>query len=158
DTVVSCYRHLKSLGFIESHGAGGTYVASVPTAEASSADYRALRTYDISTYAEGLVPPTRSLNPSSDPINFTAVPRQLLPVKRWRMAQQNFAETLSMRYLQYDQQVMGRPELRAAVAAYLNRSKGIICTDKEVAVFSSSFAALVIILRLFMEPGEIIAV
>ena len=70
--------------------------------------------------------------------------------------QQN-AEGTSAHEPLYDRAVLGRSELRTALSAFLNRSRGIACTADEVAVFNVSFSALSLICRLFLDPGDIIA-
>ena len=157
DTVLNCYRHLKTLGWTESHGTGGTFVGvAIPTPPAT-AEPKPLDAARLSNYAVNLLPDSTSNFSSSDPVIYGAVPKQYLPIRRWKLSHQRSSETLSLRHLQYQAAVLGRPELRSALASYLNRSKGILCSGDEVAVFNISFAAMTMICRLFMNPGDTIA-
>jgi len=157
DMVQRCYRHLKSLGWIESHGTRGTFVAEITDPPAATS-MRAVDKNRLSSYARrfaeaAIAPPAAA----SEPVVFSAVPKPFLPTRRWTGAIQRAADHISNRDAFYDQDVLGRSELRASIAAFLNRSRGIPCLPDEVATFNISFSALALICRMFLEPGDVIA-
>jgi GntR family transcriptional regulator/MocR family aminotransferase len=156
DTALNCYRHLKALGWTESHGTAGTFVAH-GRCDASIAAETQIDTSRLSKYAVEL-PDSQNAVYSCDASMYGAVPKQFVPVRRWKAAIQRGSENLPRSPLEYETAVLGIPELRSAVAAYLNRCKGISCTAEEIAVFNISFTALATITRLFLEPGDLIAV
>jgi GntR family transcriptional regulator/MocR family aminotransferase len=158
DTVLRCYRHLKSLGWTESHGTKGTYVANVARANAAPPNVMAVEKERLSLYGANILADTEEHFFSLDPVVIGAVPKESLPVRRWRLATQKAAEPFSQRELQYSVVVLGRPELRSAASAYLNRVKGIACTADEIAVFNISFTAMSLICRLVLDPGDVIGV
>jgi DNA-binding transcriptional MocR family regulator len=64
----------------------------------------------------------------------------------------------TFRKLEYEPNVLGRSELRKAIAAYLFRSKGIDCDWRQVAIFSLSAGIINMLFKLLLEPGDVIAV
>jgi GntR family transcriptional regulator/MocR family aminotransferase len=157
DTVLKCYKHLKSLGWITSFGTRGTFISKSETRERLPANL--LKTERLSAYGLQFLPDVESedVSKSGAPVVFSAVPPQFLPIRRWRIAAQKTTETVSSREPLYDLAVLGRPELRGALSSFLNHNRGIPCVPEEVAVFNVSFNALALICRLFMEPGDVIA-
>jgi len=157
DTILGAYRHLKNLGWVTSHGTRGTFVAAVMDVpellpQSSPIDANRLSTYSVKLFSE---PNTQFF--SDEPVIYGAVPKECLPFRRWKAATQRNTEPLSFHELWYESAVLGHPKLRAAISAFLNRSTGIHCTSDEVAVFNIPFNALALICRLFMEPGDAIA-
>jgi GntR family transcriptional regulator / MocR family aminotransferase len=158
DTVVKCYKHLTNLGWIKSYGARGTFIAHASAPSQQRSPVKPLNSERLSGYGrqfvnDGVVSPE-----AGETVVFSAVPKQFLPVRRWRLATQDTTETLSNREPLYDVAVLGRPELREALSAFINLSRGILSVPAEIAVFNVSFNALVLMCRLFMEPGDYIAV
>jgi GntR family transcriptional regulator/MocR family aminotransferase len=158
DTVLRCYRHLSSLGWTESHGTKGTFVGNVIQASPLTPDSSPLALDRLSRYGNHMLSIPGEHFFSLDPVTIGAVPKECLPIRRWKLATQRASEPLSVRDLQYEVAVLGRPELRSAASAYLNRAKGIACTAEEIVVFNISFTAMSLICRLVMDPGEVIAV
>jgi GntR family transcriptional regulator/MocR family aminotransferase len=157
DTVLSAYRHLKNLGWVASHGTRGTFVAAVadvPTLVPHSNPIDANR---LSNYSIKLMAESASQTFAPEPVIYGVVPKDCLPFKRWKTATQKNAEPLSFSELRYETAVLGHPDLRGAIAAFLNRSGGIPCTKDEVAIFNIPFNAVALICRLFLEPGDVIA-
>jgi GntR family transcriptional regulator/MocR family aminotransferase len=158
DTALRCYKHLKSLGWIKSDGNKGTFIAhgtEVATRDPSKSELDFER---LSSYAKATLARADDAPGGTDLAVFTAAPAEFLPVKRWRLAMQKTAESLSSRDIQYREAVLGQPELRSAIATYMSRGRGIPCTTDEVAIFNVSFQAMEVIFRLFLKPGDVIAV
>jgi GntR family transcriptional regulator/MocR family aminotransferase len=157
DTVLRCYRHLRSLGWIESRGTSGTFIATAPRTPAN-ASKPPVDTRRLSTYAARFVSDTVAVpEAAAEPVVYSAAPAHFLPIRRWKSAIQRAAVGVSNRQSRYHEAVLGRPELRAALSSFLNRSRGIPCTPEEVVVFSGSFPALSLLCRMFLEPGDVIA-
>jgi GntR family transcriptional regulator/MocR family aminotransferase len=92
-----------------------------------------------------------------EPILYGVVPPVYRPAARWRKALQNFS-SVSSRDFSYVEHVLGRPELRAALASYMCSSRGVVCTQNEVVVFNGSLNAMSLIGRIFLEPGETVSI
>ena len=161
DTIVRCYEHLKSLGWLESHGKIGMYVTGTVKVFTPVEKPQALNRDRLSNYGASLL-----LNTGFDmgtrlagyePLLYGVVPQVNRPTGRWRRALQNFSG-VPARDLGYVEHVLGRPELRSALASYLCSNRGVVCSQDEVVVFSGSFNAMSLIGRLFLEPGETMSI
>lgn len=164
DTVFRCYKHLQSLHYVEAHGTRGLFVRDIKNRR--SRNMEKLDDADVSTVKNRLSSYGKSMLDSLEPhsiapdfpaLNFGAVPPACLPVRRWRELMRSHAQLASVRNLKYDLEVLGRQELRAALAGYLGRSKGIDCSAAEIAVFNISFSAYSLLGRLILNPGDAIA-
>ncbi|MCS7172623.1 MAG: PLP-dependent aminotransferase family protein [Armatimonadetes bacterium] len=51
----------------------------------------------------------------------------------------------------------GDPELREAIAAYLGRARGVVCTAEDVLITSGAVEAVDLIARAFLRPGDRVA-
>jgi len=163
DTVVKAYRELHRLGYLFSDTTSGTFVnmdrvKNLPSARQSSG--RPLDPSRLSSFARKI---GRELfkHPSSPDfagLNYGAVPRAALPMRRWRELMQQNCVPETFRNMEYEPDVLGRPELREALKGYLSRSKGLATQVEQIAVFSVSSGILNVILRLICEPGQAIAV
>jgi GntR family transcriptional regulator/MocR family aminotransferase len=76
----------------------------------------------------------------------------------WKKALQNFAAPAMIGEAGFIANVLGRPELRTEFSSYVCSNRGALCTPEEVVVFNGSFSALSLIIRMFLEPGESIAI
>jgi GntR family transcriptional regulator / MocR family aminotransferase len=162
DTIVHCYEHLKSLGWIESHGKLGMYVTGAPEASKDTERDQVFDQNRLSNYGAGLL-----LDKGFDigtrltgyePLLYGVVPQASRPAARWRKAMQNYSSASPSRHYGYVEHVLGRPELRAALASYICLSRGVICSQNEVVIFNGSFNAMSLIGRLFLEPGEAMSI
>jgi len=95
---------------------------------------------------------------STEPIIYGAVRQEDLPVRRWNRAIHEAFTTHSPKDVQYEMDVLGRPELRLALASFLNCNQATPCSPDEIVVFNMSFNALSLFCRIFLEPGDTIAV
>ncbi|HEY9732295.1 MAG TPA: PLP-dependent aminotransferase family protein [Drouetiella sp.] len=164
DTAVRSYDHLKSLGWIESHGRIGMFVSSNAKVPVKHRPEKLLDCSRLSNYALGLLPQSEEeLNADAridaiDPVRFGVVPKSYRPTARWKKALQNFASPTMIGESGFVANVLGRPELRAEFSSYVCSNRGALCTPEEVVVFNGSFSALSLIIRMFLEPGECIAI
>jgi GntR family transcriptional regulator/MocR family aminotransferase len=162
DTIVRCYEHLKSLGWIESHGKIGMFVTdtaklSSPTEQPITLSHKSLSNYGIGLLADQVA--DTGIRPSGhDPIRFGVVPKSNIPTARWKKALQNFSAPSAQPDLGYIADVLGRSELRQAFATFMCCNRKVFCTSNEIVVFNGSFSALSLICRIFLEPGDSIAI
>lgn len=162
DTVVRSYEHLKSLGWIESHGKIGMFVSSSAKVPSTQPQLKTLDLSLLSDYAVSLLPgKVVDLATTSDgyePIRFGVVPKPYRPISRWKKALQNFSAPSKLDERGYVANVLGHPDLRKQFSSYVCSNRGAPCTPEEVVVFNGSFNALSLIFRLFLEPGDSIAI
>lgn len=162
DTVVKCYRELKRLSYIDSDSTRNTYVrpgtkrnhahGQQPPAE--------LKEAMVSEFTRSLLlEKVRHANSAQFAgLNFGSVPRNHLPLHRWRELMQHLCVPETFRKLEYEPDVLGRIELRQALTKYLHRTKGIQIAEEQVAIFSISAGVLTLLCKLLLSPGSAVAV
>lgn len=170
DTVVNAYRELNRLAYISGATTKGTYVlqreerelqleqlSSDLNSRSSTAelDHSRLSHLGRQLLNQSFKHPS---TPSFAALNYGAVPRNALPIRRWRELMQQMCVPETFRKLEYEPSVLGRAELRKAIAAYLFRSKGIDCDWRQVAIFSLSAGIINMIFKLLLEHGDVVAV
>ncbi len=167
-TVTRSYDELSAAGYVESRSTSGIFVKSglrkpppkgeTATVPAPVAPVELLAVDLVSRYAARLLA-FENLQPNPEylrEINFGAPPADLLPKRTWRqLLQKNLEVDLT---LLFQPDVVGRFELREALAYYFLRHKGIECPVDRVAVFSQSQNALNVIFRILFNEGDGIAV
>lgn len=160
DTVLQCYRYLQSQGYAESNSTRGTFVSSNVLLRAQESGPAEILDWRLSDYGRSMTGNSRlhSNTPELLAFNHGAVPREYLPLRKWRKAALNRFEPITFRSLDGEMQPMGRQELREAVAAYLARTKGLVCKPGNVCIFDISFSAIALLSRLLLNPGDAIAV
>jgi GntR family transcriptional regulator/MocR family aminotransferase len=170
DTVVNAYRELNRLAYISGATTKGTFVLQREERESLleqlSSDLNSTKTAikmdesKLSNLGRQLL--TQSFKHPSTPsfaaLNYGAIPRSALPIRRWRELMQQICIPETFRKLEYEPNVLGRAELRKAIAAYLFRSKGIDCDWRQVAIFSLSAGIINMLFKLLVEPGSVVAV
>jgi GntR family transcriptional regulator/MocR family aminotransferase len=102
--------------------------------------------------------PLYLFSPNFPQLDYGAVPREALPVKRWREVMQNLSRPTQFRHFKYEMEVLGRSELRQALVLHLNRSHNLACSVNEISVFNISANAVELLCQLLLEPNDIIAV
>lgn len=157
DTVVRAYEELKRLAFIESDSTRGYRVSAIKVSdsnETSSETYNA----KLSVYGRRILSKLDSSPLISDfaQLNYGGPPLELLPVKRWRNCLKSAADSIGGS--DHHPELMGKPELRKEIAAYLHRNKQISARSENVVVFTSTISATNLICRILMNPGDWLAV
>jgi GntR family transcriptional regulator/MocR family aminotransferase len=162
-TVTRSYDELNAAGYVESRSTSGIFVrsgvrkAAAKAAAANASDVEPLSAELVSRYSARLLA-FENLQPNPEylrEINFGAPPADLLPKRTWRqLLQKNLELDLT---LLFQPDVVGRIELREALAYYFLRHKGIECPVDRVAVFSQSQNALNVIFRILFNEGDGIA-
>uniref|UniRef100_UPI0035AD7BB2 aminotransferase-like domain-containing protein n=1 Tax=Promineifilum sp. TaxID=2664178 RepID=UPI0035AD7BB2 len=164
-TIVQAYDMLKAEGYVESRGGAGTFVSNRlagPASGASAPPFRPAltewgrRALDLgrsSERAAGEAPASRA----EIDFGFGRSFAELFPYDVWRR--------LLGRYLSTDDAMLSRygsaagfGPLRAAVADYLTRARGVRCAADQVVIVSGAQQALDILARLLLAPGDEVVV
>lgn len=158
DTVVRAYKILRDNNFVESDGIHGTFV-SKRIAVASKADTRK-HEITLSQFGKTLIEDDIFLPPDLDfsKLNYSAVPKEALPVRRWREIMLEQCQLLKSNNLVFEVDVAGRLELRSSLARHLHNSRGINATANEIIIFNISLTAVGLIFKLLLEAGDTVAV
>lgn len=159
DTAVRAYRYLADHGYIESDGARGTFVKARASGSGSETSVATGRAITFSSFGQNLVSDTNFDSPTLDfsVLNNGAVPKEALPLKRWRENMQAQCQSLTARHLNYEVDVAGRIALRKALSRFL-QLRGITTTASEIVVFNISLTAVSLIFKILLEEGDTIAV
>ncbi len=151
-TVTDAYGRLGAEGFIEGRAGGGSVVSPVPLAPSrprQSADALAPtpRAASIKPYGTPGIRALLDLRPGS-------VDPSLFPVVAWRRCMLQALDQAPMPY----GDPAGTPELRAALASWVNRSRGVTATADEVVVTSGAGHAIDLVARVLLDPEGVVAV
>ncbi len=137
--VVAVYEQLLAEGYLEIRTGSGTFVAHLPTP----------RPTERTTSAPPGIPPAPASSDFTDTISFICGTPDLgrFPRARWLSCLRQvgfFRETKMWAYAP----PAGSPALRAEIAAYLRRAKGIDCTAAQVLVTAGAAPALAFVAQL----------
>jgi GntR family transcriptional regulator/MocR family aminotransferase len=121
-TVVATIDMLVAEGLLETRGTAGTYVAA-------------------SASAPRATPGAQAAAPHAAPFSVGAAGLDLFPLHVWRRLQTRRWRTMPLAALD-DGDEAGLPELRAAIAAHVDASRGIKCSASQVVIASSAQAAI----------------
>ena len=163
DTVLHAYAHLKALGFAKTQGTKGTFVLPVKHKpvrnETNAAELNELCEH-ISPYALSMLKRARyhPISPDFHALNYGGVPKDCLPLHRWRELIRNRCKPSEFKNMQYDMEPLGKAELREALSDYLNKTKQIACTEYDIAIFNISFNAIALLSRLLMRENDVLAI
>lgn len=158
NTVNLAYERLLSEGYLESKRGSGTYVAPLFDAlsdiqrshvyggDATIALARRVRDLEKWVYRPALSP-----LPYDFRLGRTALDH--FPVAIWRRIIGRHLRRLSPDLAGYDRPA-GYPPLREAIAAYLRRSRAVICDAEQVVVTAGTQQALDLLARLLLSPGQ----
>ncbi len=161
-TIVAAFEQLKSEGYLEASVGSGTYVARVlpdrllqvkspPPPPAARHEPRRLSDY---ARRVGLFP---NLRPGPVRAFRTDQPAlDLFPTTLWAQVAGRRLRKASTDHLLVCGP-MGYPLLQEAVADYLTTSRGVQCVAEQVAIVSGLQEALDLAARLFLNPGDRVA-
>ncbi len=151
NVIVSAFDELISEGYLEGRVGSGTYVTQdLPTLPGRVLAAPA----GIPRWLKDISPTTRPMGPHRpDLIDFrlglpTITP---LPLDAWRSAWRDVVHELPAPTYGA---MAGEPELRAAIAAYLGRARGIACGPGDVIVTSGAAQAFDLIAYVTLAPGD----
>jgi GntR family transcriptional regulator / MocR family aminotransferase len=165
-TVTQTYDRLLSEGYIETVVGSGTFVCSqlpddllhsapVPSSGTTTRVPVQLSKYGVSLAQTENVPRV----PEPDLyINFRygRPAFDQFPIELWRKLLSRHCSS-NLEWLDYSRDVLGYKPLREAIAKYLSRSRAVNCHPDQVLVVNGTQQALDLIMRLFIEPGNVIA-
>jgi GntR family transcriptional regulator/MocR family aminotransferase len=173
NTVLEAYEQLAAEGYLTAAHGAGTFVAP----DLPDGAFRAQRANETRARAAAGVPPPAPLSSFGRRVVAGEVPSEMrredgaslyefsygtpsfdeFPVDAWR--------TLTRRVLDYPPkslmgygQTEGLPQLREALARYLQRSRGVRCTAAQVIVVNGSQQALDLAARVILDPGDAVAI
>ena len=169
-TVVKSYSELHNEGYIETIVGAGTFVSrnvegaasmsfQPPAADDGTAPEKSCQ---ISPSAFG----KRLINSSVDQalpdvvpeLNYGAARIDELPLERWQLLLNRATRLAKAKLLNYTNDSFGFLPLREAIAAYLRRARCANCTADQIIVFSQPEADSDLVCRLFLDPGNNVAV
>ncbi len=168
-TIVSAFEQLRSEGYVEGSVGSGTYVSKIlpdtllhvpreagapPRAQQSRAEQKGRR--HLSEYGRRVQPfPALETRPSrAFRVNLPAL--DLFPATLWAQIAARRLRRVSTSLLR-GCDPLGYPPLRDAVAGYLSTSRGVKCTPEQVMIVSGVQEALDLVARLFLNPGDRVA-
>jgi GntR family transcriptional regulator / MocR family aminotransferase len=152
-TVTEAYGRLSAEGYIEGRAGGGSTVSTVPLApirprQPADALAPTPRAASVKPYGrEPTVGATFDLRPGR-------VDPSLFPVAAWRRCMLPALDNASGRY----GDPAGTQELRAALAGWVTRSRGVTATADEVVVTAGAGHAIDLVARVLLDPGAVVAV
>ena len=173
NTVLLAYDQLLAEGYTVGQTWSGTYVASAlpdvtlspPDAEAYAVRAREGTTLRLSAYGRRVaqntsLPPPSAL-PHCHPVRYDfryGLPDvAAFPHETWRRLLARRARGVSMPALHY-----GPPEgyapLREAIAAYLRRSRAVLCDPEQIIVVNGSQQALDLTARVLLDAGDTVLI
>jgi GntR family transcriptional regulator/MocR family aminotransferase len=151
-TVTEAYGRLTAEGYVEGRSGGGSVVSAAPTLIRPRAASAVL---EPTRRAAGVAPSV--LDPAAD-VPFDLRPGRLdptlFPVAAWRRC---VLRTLDHAPGQYGDPA-GTPELRAALANWVARSRGLAARPEDIVVTSGAGHALDLVARVLADPGAAVAV
>jgi GntR family transcriptional regulator/MocR family aminotransferase len=165
-TVTQTYDQLLSEGYIEAIVGSGTFVCSqlpddllrsapVETAGKITRSPVQLSKYGVYLSDTENVP---RIAEADMPINFRygRPAFDQFPIKLWRRLLSRYCCS-NLQWLDYSRDAQGYKALREAISRYLSRSRAVICTSDQVLIVNGTQQALDLIMRLFIEPDDVIA-
>ncbi|GAB1539931.1 PLP-dependent aminotransferase family protein [Scytonema sp. NUACC21] len=165
-TVTQTYDRLLSEGYIETVVGSGTFVCSqlpddlLHSTPIQSPEKITRPPVKLSKYGIGLLQ-IENVPRVPEPellINFRygRPAFDQFPIKLWRKLLSRYSCSNS-EWLDYSTDVLGYQPLRQAISQYLSRSRAVNCAPDQVLIVNGTQQALDLIMRLFLEPGDVIA-
>jgi len=169
NTVLQAYEQLVAEGYATTRGGSGTYVAealplrAARAGRASQVRERSGETPRLSAFGRRLeagVP--RGHASWSLPRERVAYDFRYgepayadLPLATWARILGRRARRLSVKRLAY-QPPGGADELREALAGYLARARGVVCSPEQIVAVQGSQQAIDLATRLLVDPGDVV--
>jgi GntR family transcriptional regulator/MocR family aminotransferase len=165
NTVLDAFERLTGEGYLQGKAGGGTRVSTTLPDDLLGVRAQAVRARKPTqrrpsrrgAMAAAIpVRVRRSLSPEG-PRAFRLGAGALVdfPVEVWgRLARRRWSRS-GLRSLDYGD-IAGYPPLREAIAAYLQRSRGVICDPSQVLVVHGSQQALDLATRVVLDPGDFV--
>ncbi len=87
-------------------------------------------------------------------LNYSAPPKRQLPLSRWYSLMARCRR--APRPADYVSDILGDRHLREVLSSYLMRTRGIICSADQIALFGTAQTALDTIARIFIDSSDIV--
>ena len=167
-TVLRSLEDLESQGYIVMNPGSGCCVADHLPGDISDMDEpfggavqlsQGNQNLRLSSYGERLL--TMGSDTSVDflkQLNHGGPALDLSPIQQWRDIFRRHCRLRDADKLESAREPFGFPPLREAYAAYLTRARAVRCTKEQVAVFFARELRLDLILRLWLNVGDSVAV
>jgi GntR family transcriptional regulator/MocR family aminotransferase len=160
-TIVTAFEELKAEGYLEGSVGSGTYVSKVLPEDLltmrgeapESEPQRVNRRRHLSEYGKSLQSFPSLPGGASRAFRANLPALEEFPTALWAQIASRRLRRASMTMLRGCEAAGYRP-LREAIAAYLARSRGVVCTAEQVIVLAGVQEALDLATRLFVSPGE----
>jgi GntR family transcriptional regulator/MocR family aminotransferase len=161
-TVTEAYDRLVKLGYLDAREGSGTYVRSTlqdTTLESSglrapgpaSGPRRVLSARGRLLAAQHFPKPVCN---HSAAFKLDHPPLDMFPIETWnRLAALSSRRGRTLELLAHGEP-LGFPPLRAALAAYVSRARGVRCQADQVVVTSGTQHSLDLVARLLLDPGD----
>jgi GntR family transcriptional regulator/MocR family aminotransferase len=154
NTVIAAYDALLAEGYLESVAGSGTRVALLPPRPAPAPVGAGSRLPPLSGRGELMATQPRDQTTPGRHAFRPGFPEiDTFPFATWaRLVAANTRHTREDLFGYH--LIAGHPRLRRALAEYLAVSRGVRCKPEQVMVLSGAQAALDLIARMFMDPGD----
>jgi GntR family transcriptional regulator/MocR family aminotransferase len=160
-TVAEAYDQLIAEGYLEATRGSGTFVCSqlpqeIPPSNAKSPEQHPVR---LSRYGAGLTESVLRPQPPPGVICFTTGTPDLreFPFSLWRQLLTRHLRQAKPSVFDYAADPAGDPALRAQVASYAARIRGVRCDPEQVVIVNGSQQALDLSVRVLLERGDCVA-
>jgi len=160
NTAVAAYELLASEGWLESRGAGGSFVAELPRAAVQVSDRASVAPWADSRWLRGeggVWPPPVGGDPAPAYRFKTGSPDiASFPFDVLRRLQTRALQAVAQAPARYaDPQ--GVPALREAIAGHVSSSRAVACTADDVVITAGAQQAFDLIARVLVTPGQTLA-
>src|SRR5271170_6407466 len=167
-TIVKAYEDLLAQGYLESTVGSGTFVSKRGQVELDvQREIERLRSAPAITTNPYLSSDARKLLEMSlsegisgyqKELNYGAPPPDMLPINQWKETLIKQCRQQHPHHFDCTPETLGHYRLRAELASYLARSKGLVCQPQQVIVFPGSQQALTHIAKILIDPGDTVIV
>ncbi|WP_457394774.1 MocR-like pyridoxine biosynthesis transcription factor PdxR [Roseateles sp. P5_E1] len=160
NTAVAAYELLASEGWLESRGAGGSFVAELPRAAVGVSDRASVAPWADSRWlrGEGGGWPAALTSGPAPAYHFkTGMPDTAsFPFDVLRRLQTRALQAAAREPASYPP-AQGLPALRAAIAGHVSSSRAVACTADDVVITAGAQQAFDLIARVLVTPGRTLA-
>jgi GntR family transcriptional regulator/MocR family aminotransferase len=160
NTAVAAYELLASEGWLESRGAGGSFVAELPRAAVAVSDRASVAPWADSRWLRGDVGgwPAPLVSGPAPAYHFkTGMPDVAsFPFDVLRRLHTRALQAAAREPARYPQ-AQGLPALREAIAGHVSSSRAVACTADDVVITAGAQQAFDLIARVLVTPGGTLA-
>lgn len=164
-TILRSFDHLSSLGYVRTVRGCGSFVPDVlpgdPVCAWEQGCAPRLPSTDLSTslsnYARNLIA-IKNHCQHNQPLNDGGPKPDQSPIHIWKELIRKHSRFQNIDELTADRHPFGYLPLREAYAGYLSRQRAVRCTASQVIVFSARELRMDLICKLFLNPGDVVAV